>query len=445
MDWKVILDPDSPLWMPAVAGLVFGALVTAVIAGIVIARLRTRIAIAESEMKGQLAVEEERRAALERAEAQLGSAFSDLARQSLQSNSETFLTLAREHLGRHEQKAHGELEARKKAIETLLQPVTDALQKTEKQIQQIEKDRHQAYGSIREQLSAMGETQVALKAETRNLVNALRRPEVRGQWGELTLRRLAELAGMVEYCDFYEQEQTETAEGRRRPDMIIRMPNGRELIVDVKTPLDAYLTAVEAPDEKQRQVALKRHADNVRNRVRELALKSYWAQFDKSPEFVILFIPGDQFLSAAMSEHPGLLEEALQQKVILSTPTSLVALLKAVAYGWRQVALEENAKKIQALGEELHQRLVTFTGHLSKLGRQLGSSVDAYNSAVGSLERSVLPGARKFVEMGVSSRKDIDELNPIETSPRHLEAMPAAAPPEDSALTSHQEPDRGEA
>jgi DNA recombination protein RmuC len=442
MDWKAILDPDSPLWIPAVSGFAVGALITAVIAGIVIARLRTRIAIAETERKGQQAVEEERRAALERAEAQLGSTFSDLARQSLQSNSETFLTLAKEHLGRHEQKAQGDLEARKTAIENLLQPVADALQKTEKQIQQIEKDRHQAYGSIREQLSAMGEAQVALQTETRNLVNALRRPEVRGQWGELTLRRLAELAGMVEYCDFYEQEQTETAEGRRRPDMVIRMPNGRELIVDVKTPLDAYLTAVEAPDEKQRQAALKRHADNVRNRVRELALKSYWSQFDKSPEFVILFIPGDQFLSAAMKEHPGLLEEALAQKVILSTPTSLVALLKAVAYGWRQVALEENAKKIQALGEELHQRLVAFTGHLSKLGRQLGSSVDAYNSAVGSLERSVLPGARKFLEMGVSSRKEIDELNPIETSPRHLETQPAAAPTADRARTSHQEPDR---
>lgn len=445
MDWKTLFDPDSPLWLPAVAGLAIGVLLTAVVAGIVISRLRTRVAITEAEMKGQQALEEERRTALERAEAQLGSTFSDLARQSLQSNSETFLTLAREHLGRHEQKAQGDLEARKKAIENLLQPVTEALRKTEKQIQEIEKDRHEAYGGIREQLSAMSETQVALQAETRNLVNALRRPEVRGQWGELTLRRLAELAGMVEYCDFYEQEQTETAEGRRRPDMIIRMPNGRELIVDVKTPLDAYLTAVEASDDKHRQVALKRHADNVRNRVRELALKSYWSQFEKSPEFVILFIPGDQFLAAAMKEHPELLEEALHQKVILATPTSLVALLKAVAYGWRQVALEENAKKIQALGEELHQRLVAFTGHLSKLGRQLGSSVDAYNSAVGSLERSVLPGARKFLEMGVSSRKDIEELNPIETSPRHLEIAAADGPSESSSGTSDQDPDRNEA
>ena len=276
----------------------------------------------------------------------------------------------------------------------------------------------------------MSETQVALQAETRNLVNALRRPEVRGQWGELTLRRLAELAGMVEYCDFYEQENTETAEGRRRPDMIIRMPNGRELIVDVKTPLDAYLAAVEAGSEETRRAALKRHAENVRSRIRELALKSYWSQFEKSPEFVILFIPGDQFLEAALREHPQMLEEALHQKVILATPTSLVALLKAVAYGWRQVALEENAKKIQGLGEDLYQRLAAFTGHLSKLGRQLGSSVDAYNSAVGSLERNVLPGARKFREMGVSARKDIDELPSLDTGPRSVQLS------EDDALAA---------
>lgn len=203
-----------------------------------------------------------------------------------------------------------------------------------------------------------------------------------------------------------------------RPDMIIRMPNGRELIVDVKTPLDAYLNAMEASDDVAREAALKKHAENVRDRVRELSLKSYWSRFERSPEFVILFIPGDQFLSAALQRLPNLLEEALHQKVILATPTSLVALLKAVAYGWRQVALEENAKKIQAMGEELHRRLGAFSGHLAKLGRQLGSSVDSYNAAVGSLERNVLPGARKFTELGVSSRRDINVLNPVESVPR---------------------------
>jgi DNA recombination protein RmuC len=432
MDWQAFLGPDIASWaVPAAVGLITGALLAALIIGIRMSRLSTRLAVTERDLKAQEALDAERQTAIEQAERQLSAAFSELARQSLQSNSEVFLSLARERLGQHEQKAKGDLESRHKAIETLIAPVKEALQKTEKQIAEIEKERREAYGSIRQQLTAMGDAQVALQSETRNLVNALRRPEVRGQWGELTLRRLAELAGMVEYCDFYEQENTQTAEGRLRPDMIIRMPNGREVIVDVKTPLDAYLTAVEASDELPRQAALKKHADNVRNRVRELALKSYWSQFENSPEFVILFIPGDQFLSAALEKHPTLLEEALQQKVILATPTSLVALLKAVAYGWRQVAMEENAKKIQALGEELHQRLAVFAGHLSKLGRQLGSSVDAYNSAVGSLERNVLPGARRFRDMGVSGRKDIDQLEPVNTALRKVEPSAEDEPPRD--------------
>jgi len=431
MDWQLFLSSEVATWaIPALAGLLVGALLAALLAAIRIARLNTRLAVAEKDLKAQEALEAERVAAIEQAEKSLSAAFAELARQSLQSNSEVFLSLAKQHLGQHEEKARGDMEARQKAIESLVAPVRDALQKTEKQIAEIEKDRREAYGSIRQHLVAMSTTQAALQTETRNLVNALRRPEVRGQWGELTLRRLAELAGMVEYCDFYEQENTQTAEGRLRPDMIIRMPNGRELIVDVKTPLDAYLTAVEAVEDAARQVALKRHADNVRNRVRELALKSYWSQFEKSPEFVILFIPGDQFLAAALEQQPGLLEDALHQKVILATPTSLVALLKAVAYGWRQVAMEENAKKIQALGEELHQRLAAFAGHLAKLGRQLGSSVDAYNSAVGSLERNVLPGARKFRDMGVSGRKDIEQLEPVGAAVRKIElSAEDAAPP----------------
>ncbi len=441
MDWQAIVGTDWAAWaLPAAVGLVTGVLLAALIIGVRMSRLRTRLAVAERDLKAQEALESERKAVIAQSEQQLSVAFSELARQSLQSNSEVFLSLARERLGQHEEKAKGELDSRQKAIETLIGPVKEALQKTERQIAEIEKERREAYGSIRQQLSAMGDTQVALQAETRNLVNALRRPEVRGQWGELTLRRLAELAGMVEYCDFYEQENTSTAEGRLRPDMIIRMPNGRELIVDVKTPLDAYLKAVEASDEDARQVALKRHADNVRSRVRELALKAYWSQFEKSPEFVILFIPGDQFLSAALEKHPGLLEEALQQKVILATPTSLIALLKAVAYGWRQVAMEENAKKIQTLGEDLHQRLAAFAGHLSRLGRQLGSSVDAYNSAVGSLERKVLPGARRFREMGVSGRKDIEQLEPVSTAIRKVElsAEDDAAPSQGEADADHE-------
>jgi DNA recombination protein RmuC len=223
---------------------------------------------------------------------------------------------------------------------------------------------------------------------------------------------------MVERCDFEEQASVDGDEGRLRPDMVVNLPNGRQLVVDVKTPLDAYLNAVEADTEAERDAALKRHADNVRQRVAELSRKSYWSQFETSPEFVILFIPGDQFLSEALRRQQDLIEHALHQKVILATPTSLVALLKAVAYGWRQVALEENAKKIQAAGEDLYGRLAAFSGHLAKLGRQLGSSVDSYNEAVGSLERRVLPGARKFREMGVTSKKDVETLSPVEQTPR---------------------------
>jgi len=257
--------------------------------------------------------------------------------------------------------------------------------------------------------------QQALQRETRGLVTALRRPEVRGQWGELTLKRLAELAGMVDHCDFSEQVHARAADDAAiRPDMIVHMPDGRDIVVDVKTPLDAYLDAVDAQTDEARAIALKRHSNAVAERVRQLSAKSYWAQFEKSPDFVILFIPGDQFLSAALAENPSLLEDAIRQDVIITTPSSFVALLKAVAYGWRQTALAQNAETIRTLAEDLYKRLGVFAAHLTKLGRNLGQSVDAYNSAVGSLERQVLPGARKFTELGVRPDREIETLEPID-------------------------------
>ncbi|MDH4074236.1 MAG: DNA recombination protein RmuC, partial [Gammaproteobacteria bacterium] len=240
------------------------------------------------------------------------------------------------------------------------------------------------------------------------------------RWGEITLRRLVELAGMVEHCDFQEQVHTTTEDKIIRPDMIVRMPDSRELVVDVKTPLEAYLEAVEAKDDVQRQLGLERHARNLREHIRKLSGKSYWEQFERSPEFVILFIPGDQFLSAALNEDPDLIEAALAQQIILATPTSFVALLKAVAYGWRQLALAENAEEIRGLAEDLYGRLGAFVGHLNKLGRQLGSSVENYNRAVGSLERMVLPGARKFVELGIRPKKELEQLDPLESLPREI-------------------------
>jgi DNA recombination protein RmuC len=307
----------------------------------------------------------------------------------------------------------------------MLTPIREALLKTEQQIQRIEKERAETFGSLKSSLEAVALGQQALQKETRTLVNALRRPEVRGQWGEMTLRRLAELAGMVEHCDFVEQVHVRTDEGSLRPDMIVHMPDGRDLVVDVKTPLDAYLDGVDAATDEERAAAMRRHAQAIAERVRQLGAKSYWSQFEKSPDFVILFIPGDQFLSAALAESPNLLEDAIRQDVIIATPSSFVALLKAVAYGWRQLALAHNAETIRGLGEDLYRRLAVFSGHLSRLGRSLGNTVDSFNSAVGSLERQVLPGARKFTELGVRPDREIETLEPVDRLTREPQLSPA--------------------
>ena len=351
---------------------------------------------------------------------QLKSEFLDIAQQSLQNNNEQFLQLAEQNLGVHQERAKRELSEREKAVENLVKPIKDALQKSQNQIAELEKARGEAYGGIRAQLESMQTSQKNLAQETQNLVNALRRPEVRGRWGEMTLKRCVELAGMVEHCDFQEQVHKKGDDKAIRPDMIVRMPNDRELVVDVKTPLDAYLEAIEAEDEKQRKVALKRYARNVREHIRSLSSKAYWDQFSQSPDFVILFIPGDQFLSAATNEDPELIEKALSQHIILATPTSFVALLKAVAYGWRQLALTDNAAEIRKLAEDLYGRLETFVSHLGGVGKQLSSSVEKYNAAIGSLERRVLPGARKFVDLGIHPTKTVGKLEQIEQRPRQI-------------------------
>ena len=368
----------------------------------------------------QSRLQDEREAAFELANAKLTQTFADLSNRSLKANSDNFLLLAEQNLGKQQEKAKRELSEREKAVEALVKPIADALKSSQKQIADLEKSRSEAYGGIKNQLEAMQLSQKSLTQETQNLVNALRRPEVRGRWGEITLRRLVELAGMVEHCDFVEQVHTEGNGQIIRPDMVVRMPDRRELVVDVKTPLDAYLSAAEAQDDNERQLGLKRHAKNVRAHIRMLSSKAYWNQFEESPEFVILFIPGDQFLSAALNEEPDLIEYALSKQIILATPTSFVALLKAVAYGWRQLALADNAQEIRVLAEDLYGRLATFVSHMNKVGRQLASSVENYNKAVGSLERSVLPGARKFVELGVSSKKDVEKLELLESTPRTM-------------------------
>jgi len=415
----------NPLWIefggPAMAaGLLLGGLIVWLVLRSRQRRQRETVVALGDRIMGQEALQVERESAYEAATSRLATAFSDLANQSLKSNSENFLRLAEQNLGAQHERAKRELGDREQAVENLVKPIKDALQQSQAQIAALEKSRSEAYGGIKVQLETMQINQKSLTQETQNLVNALRRPEVRGRWGEITLRRLVELAGMVEHCDFQEQVHTTSDEKTIRPDMIVRMPDQRELVVDVKTPLDAYLEAVEARDDAQRKLGLERHSRNVRNHIRKLASKSYWEQFSKSPEFVILFIPGDQFLSAALNEDPDLIEYALSQQIILATPTSFVALLKAVAYGWRQLALADNAQEIRKLAEDLYGRLNAFVGHMNKVGKQLASSVENYNRAVGSLERKVLPGARKFVELGIHPKKEIEQIEPLESLPRSM-------------------------
>jgi DNA recombination protein RmuC len=385
--------------------------------------LGRELAVKDAELRGLAVAERERERMLALAAERLSSSFDQLADRQFQSHSETFLKLARETLSVQTERAKGDLAAREQAIDSLVAPIREALTRAERQLLELDQSRRESHGSISAQLEAMAVSQQALSTETRNLVSALRRPEVRGQWGEITLRRLVELAGMVEHCDFVVQSHQATEGGAVRPDMIIHLPESRDLVVDVKTPLDAYLEATEAPTDAERRTALERHATIVGNRIRELAGKAYWSQFEHSPEFVILFIPGDQFLSAALAERPTLLDDALRQNIILATPTSLVALLKAVAYGWQQTALAHNAAEIRASAVQLYERITTFAGHLGNVGKALGDSVRAFNSSVGSLERMVLPSARRFTDLGVQPRQRVVPPKPVEEMPREVSTV----------------------
>jgi DNA recombination protein RmuC len=422
------------VWLAWVLGAGLGAVLGALAALLWRARREQALRIDAELLRGRLKTEEalsaEREQALARARDQLQAVFGELARDSLQSNSEVFLQLARERLTRQQLDASQALKERESAIEALVKPIRDALAKTEAQIQSIERDRIDSFATIRAQMEVLASGQSTLSRETRNLVTALRRPDVRGQWGEITLRRLVELSGMTAHVDFTEQPHRNTDSGAIRPDMIVHMPERRDIVVDVKTPLDAYLAAVEAQDDEERSAQLRRHAQIVGLRVRELSSKQYWSQFERSPDFVVLFLPGDQFLSAALQENPGLIDDSMRQNVMLATPTSLVALLKAVSYGWKQTVLAANAEEVRRLGEELYKRLAVFGEHLGKLGKSLGSSVEAFNRAVGSLEQQVLPSARRFPELGLRVNRDIDPIEPV----ADLARIPRAAATEsDSA------------
>jgi DNA recombination protein RmuC len=382
--------------------------------------------LVESRARLESALESERKTSNEKIELvthaseDLRNAFKAMASDALQSNNRTFLEIAEETLKRFQSDAKGDLDARQKAVADLVTPVRESLGKVDAQIQQIEKERGQAYGALHAQVQSLIVTQKELQSETGNLVKALRTPNVRGRWGEIQLRRVVEIAGMLSYCDFSEQETVTTDTGRIRPDLVVNLPGGKKVVVDAKTPLQAFLDAFETDDEEKRRTCLANHARQVRDHMARLAGKNYWEQFEATPEFVVMFLPGETFFSAALEQDPGLIEHGVLNKVIPASPTTLIALLKAVAYGWNQEKLARNAHEISALGKELHDRLRNLAGHITAVGTGLDRAVEAYNKAVGSLESRVLVSARKFTELGAPVAEDIPELEPIETTARAL-------------------------